>query len=86
MTVRQVLAAATAMSLVALPVAAQAGTRAESAMPTASVRKSATVKKDENANGSHFLLGALALGAAGWGVYELFSNDDDDDFESNGAD
>lgn len=71
MKIRSFAAAVTAASLVALPVAAQAGTSAASMAAPVSygAHSTASVAKKNNANGSTVLLIAAGLAAAGAGIY-----------------
>lgn len=70
------LSLSAAAALVA-PVAAQAGTTAQASTGKISTlaglgeRKAASVKAKNKADGGTYILGALAIGAATWGVIEL---------------
>lgn len=88
-TVKNTLFGLSALAMLAAPVAANAGTNAAasslSAGKIASLkgvgeRKSAGVKAKNNADAGVTILGVLAAGAAGFGVYKAV-----DDNKSNGS-
>lgn len=75
MKIRNVLSAVVASGLLVSPIAAQAGTQAAVAMPAFSsvsegARASVSVApQNRGVRRSHVVLGALAAGAAGLGIY-----------------
>ena len=87
---KNVLASAAAIGLAVAPVAAQAGTRAASSLPTLETgsvslgeRTTAKVKKDENLQGSGLIIGVIALAAGIAGIVAAADDDDDDEDRTN---
>lgn len=78
------MAGVAAAGLVIAPVAAQAGTKASTAIAAPAdfgSRSSAAVAKQNKASPALWLVGLLAVGAAGFGLYKLI----DDDNKSRGS-
>lgn len=86
MKLKQTMLALGAAAVLAAPVAAQAGTTAAasvgkiSSLSGVGERRSAAVKAKNKADGGVVVLGLLAAGAAGFGVYKAV-----DDDKSNGS-
>ncbi|QDK31500.1 hypothetical protein [Sphingomonas sp. IC081] len=87
MKLKNVMPVVAAAGLLFAPIAAQAGTAASAALPKAAslsgagVRSSAPVQAKQKAAPGVFILGAVALGLAGWGIVEAAKSDN----KSNGA-
>ncbi|KPH65741.1 hypothetical protein ACLIMP_05680 [Novosphingobium aerophilum] len=78
------VAGITAATMVLAPVAAQAGTSASASVvkPVYGSRTTTSVDKKQKATAGAYVLGALALGAAGFGLYKAIDNGND---KSNGS-
>ncbi|MEE4453943.1 hypothetical protein [Novosphingobium resinovorum] len=86
MKLKQTLLTLSAAAMIAAPVAAQAGTTAAASVGKISnlsgvgERRSTDVKAKQKADGTLVVVGLLAAGAAGFGIYKAV-----DDDKSNGS-